>query len=440
MTRRLLPAAMLLFLSGCGASSGPTGADDVPGSSPTPAPVSWTSLPRPNVLLVIADDLGWGDLSVNGSTTIKTPRLDQLAAEGVRFTSAYVPTPLCAPSRAAIYTGRFGGRNGIPWNPPNGLHPDEVVFASVLRSAGYATALVGKWHLGWGASNMPIHWGFDYYAGIPNGSDVKQWVEGDAERFFPLGSEQLTPHYTDLALEWLATVPRGKPWLLVVGHRDPHTPLIPAPGFYKHSAGGLYGDVVEGLDHHVGRLLDGVRDLGHERDTLVVFLSDNGPAREQPEWPTTGSTGPFSGQKGSCQEGGVRVPMIVRWPAAGQGGRVSDAIVSSLDIFPTLVAVARGQMPERRKYDGANIAGLLTGEQAALRGAGIDGDREILTFQTAGRLGGFRSGPYKYLRDGTWGRGGLFDLRSDQGERHDLSPSLPDLARQLDERMDEVVR
>lgn len=426
----------LPLLAACGSASAPTGPTDgsTSGSSTSaPATTHWSALPRPNVLLVIADDLGYGDLSSYGSTTIATPALDRLASEGIRFTAAYVSTPLCAPSRAAIYTGRHGGRNGIPWNPPDGLDADEVSIAQVLRGAGYATALVGKWHLGWGAEDLPTRWGFEYYEGILNGGDTKEWMEGEAYKYAGIGTEGVTPRYTDLALEWLRTVPRGQPWLLTVAHRDPHTPLIPAPGFYKSSQGGLFGDVVQGLDHHVGRLLDGVRELGYERDTIVIFLSDNGPAREQPEWPTTGSTGPFRGQKGFCLEGGVRVPMIVRWPAAIEAGRVVDDPVYSLDLFPTLVQLARAGMPERKTYDGRSLADLLSG--SAPRPAG-----GLLYFQTGGHLGGYREGGYKLLLDGAWGRGGLFDLAADPREANDLAPQLQDVASRLEAHMVDAAR
>jgi arylsulfatase len=422
----------LLVSAGCGSDGG------YPAAPPLPTPRAAASpapdLGPPNVVLVVADDLGWGDLGSYGNTAIKTPNLDRLAAEGARFTSFYVPAPICAPSRAGLMTGRFPPRVGIPWNPPTRLREDEVVIAQVLRARGYATGMVGKWHLGWNREDMPVHYGFDFYYGIPAGEDESDFVLGDLPTADGVSQDQLARRYTQEAVQFI-TAHKDRRFFVYLAHRDPHLPNYPAPEFAGASAAGAYGDVIQQLDASVGELMKALQDQGLDRNTLVLFTSDNGPT-VPPRGP--GSAGPFSGGKGSCEEGGVRVPGIMRWPARIRAGRVVTEPVSTLDLFPTLVALTGAELPPR-PYDGLDISRLLTGDVDRIGGQGIDGGRELVFWQQDGP-GGLRSGKWKYLRPGLWsGTATLFDLEADPGEKNDLSLSRPELVRHLDERLKELI-
>jgi arylsulfatase A-like enzyme len=380
--------------------------------------------------------MGYGDLGSFGNPLIKTPNIDKLAAEGIRFTSFYVPVPICAPSRAGLMTGRWPYRTGIPWNPPVKLNDDEITIADALRGRGYATGMVGKWHLGWTAADFPTHHGFDYYFGIPAGEDESDWISGDQPTKDTVSPDMLSRRYTDSAITWIKGVPKGRPFFMYLAHRDPHLPNEMSAPFLGQSAAGLYGDTIQALDWTVGELMKALKDMGADQNTLVIFTSDNGPVIP-PLGP--GSAGPLYGGKGSCQEGGIRVPGIAWWPARIHGGRVVSEPVSTMDLFPTLVTLARGAVPGDRKYDGMDVSRLLTGEISKLSGPGIDGGREIVFWYQRDPVA-IRSGKWKWLRAGFWNPlPALYDLDVDPGEAHDLSKTRPDLAQQLDARITELV-
>lgn len=430
----LLWLALLAPACGGGGSGSPAGPV---GPSPTPTGPPPADLGPPNIVLILADDMGWGDLGSYGQARVKTPNLDRIASEGARFTSFYVAAPICAPSRAALMTGRWPPRTGIPWNPPDRLHDDEVVLAQALKDRGYATGMVGKWHLGWVPSDMPTHYGFDYYYGVPAGEDEADFYSADAPTKDTVGPDQLARRYVEYALKFVAGVDPARRFFLYLAHRDPHLPNSPAPEFAGKSAGGTYGDTVEQLDHWTGELMKGLKDLGVDRNTLVIFTSDNGPPTKAAG--AGGSAGPLSGGKGSCEEGGVRVPGLMRWPARIQAGRVVAEPVSTLDLFPSLVALAGATLPNRH-YDGQDVSKLITGEVSRIGGNGVEGGRELVFWQEGGRVGGLRSGRYKYLRPGLWNTSPtLFDLEADPGERNDLSASRPELAKQLEGRLQEIL-
>jgi arylsulfatase A len=425
-----LPLAFALACSG-GTSALPTAA--VPPATLPPA-AAVRDLGPPNVVLILADDLGWGDLGSYGNRLISTPNLDRLAAEGTRFTSFYVPAPICAPSRAGLLTGRFPPRVGIPWNPPTRLNRGEVVIASPLRAAGYATGMVGKWHLGWERTEMPVYYGFDFYYGIPAGEDETDFILGDLPTKDTVSPDQLARRYTQEAIQFIAAHDRR--FFMYIAHRDPHLANEPSPEFKGRSGDGAYGDVIEQLDATVGDLMKALRDRGLDENTLVIFTSDNGPV-VPPLGP--GSAGPFSGGKGSCEEGGVRVPALMRWPAQIPPGRVVTEPVSSLDLFPTLVTLTGATMPWRSS-DGVDISRLVTGQVDRIGGRGIDGGREIVFFGQDGAAG-MRSGKWKYLRPGLWsGTATLFDLEADPREKLDWSRSRPDLVKQLEARLQDLLR
>ncbi len=436
---RLGLAVVLLaaLSSSCGGGGGasPTSSAGVPvAAQPTPQPL--VDLGPPNVVVILADDLGWGDLGSYGNGVIRTPNIDRLASEGARFTTFYVPTPICAASRAGLLTGRLPGRVGIPWNPPNRLNRGEIVLASVLRARGYATGAVGKWHLGWDREEMPIHYGFDFYYGLPAGEDETDFILGDSPTRDAVSPDQLARRYTETAIKFMAAQPRDRRFFTYLAHRDPHLNNFPSPEFAGRSGAGAYGDVIEQLDASLGELMKWLRDSGLDQNTLVIFMSDNGPM-VPPRGP--GSAGPYSGGKFSCEEGGVRVPAIMRWPARIRPGRVVSEIVSSLDVFPTLVTLTGATLPAKH-YDGQDVSKLVLGEVDRVAGRGIDGGREVV-FSGPNGAAGLRSGKWKYLRPGTWsGSTTLFDLDSDPAEKRDLSRARADLVKQLEARLQELIR
>jgi arylsulfatase A len=429
-SRVRLSCLLVVPVVGLSLSCGGAPPDPVPAPSTSPTPYAGP----PNIVLILADDMGYGDLSSFGSTTIKTPNIDRVASEGVRLTGFTVPAAICAASRAALMTGRYPIRAGIPWNPPVRLRDGELTVADLLRARGYATGILGKWHLGWESADMPTHHGFDFFFGTPSG-DERQFWSGDQPTDDGTSEELLTQRYTQDGIKWMQSV-KDRPFFLYLAYHAPHEPLAASPAFLGRSAGGLYGDVVEELDGGVGQVLKAIDDLGLDKKTLVVFLSDNGPTRARGE--TGGSSGPFSGGKGSCLEGGLRVPAAVRWPGRISPGRTITDNTSTLDLLPTFVAMAGGSLPSDRLYSGLDLTGLLTGAQSRLTGPGVDGGRELIHyFSTAPSA--IRTGRWKYLAPGFWSPSpGLFDLDADPAENVDLRAGRPDLEARLKQRLQEL--
>ncbi len=359
--------------------------------------------PPPNVIVIVADDLGYGDLGCYGSTTIATPRLDQMAREGVRFTHAYAAAPFCSPSRAALLTGRLPARAGLPYvlfpAEHHGLPAAEITLAEQLRTRGYATACVGKWHLGWAAPFRPLRQGFDVFYGLPYSNDSNEWpigapfmqvmgleplplIDGEKTIEAPADQAQLTTRYTERAVRFIREN-RARPFFLYLPHTMPHVPQYASAAFAGKSKGGLYGDTVEEIDASTGTILDTLRELKIAERTLVIFTSDNGaPARGNPAAPAgaaqakidgtnakakaaaaqrfpgrnlAGSNGPLRAGKGTTFEGGVRVPFIAWRPGAIAAGDVSATPISHLDLFPTIVRMAGAELAKDRIYDGRDL-------------------------------------------------------------------------------------
>jgi arylsulfatase A-like enzyme len=320
----------------------------------------------PNFIVIFADDLGYGDLACYGSKTNQTPHLDRMAREGVRFTDFYVPMPYCAPSRASLLTGRYPFRHGVTGNPaPDsgindiGLAPSETTIAEALKPLGYASICIGKWHLGHRPDLMPRKQGFDEYYGILYSNDMRpvQIVHNERVAQYPVPQSNLTQDYTKRATDFLEKN-RDKPFFLYLPHAMPHKPLAASEEFYTpHTPGDLYADVIRELDWSVGQILAKVKDLGLEDNTLVVFASDNGP------W-FGGSTGGLRGMKSATWDGGLRVPLIARWPGRIATGRVSKEVCSSIDLFPTICGLARAKVPPNVTIDGRDIFPLMTSESA----------------------------------------------------------------------------
>lgn len=319
--------------------------------------------PPPNVVVILADDLGFGDLGCYGHPKFKTPRIDQMAAEGARLTQFNCPAPFCAPTRSSLMTGRYPFRCGMTQNPaPDGgpaadalaLPKGEVTLAQVLKSAGYATGMVGKWHLGHKAGSLPTDRGFDEYFGIPYSNDMRpvQVLEGMKVAEYPVVQATLTTRYAQRAVDFIQRS-KGKPFLLYFAEAMPHKPLAASEKNYK-SGSGLYGDALADLDDSVGAVLDALRQSGVDDNTLILFSSDNGA------W-FGGSCGGLRGMKGTNYEGGYRVPMIARWPGKIPAGHVSNELAVMMDLFATVLQATGAKMPDDRVLDGRNLMPVLTG-------------------------------------------------------------------------------
>ncbi|MEE1751420.1 sulfatase family protein [Streptomyces sp. SP18CS02] len=395
---------------------------------------------RPNILFILGDDLGWADLSSYGSPHIRTPNLDRLARQGVRFTDAYSGSATCSPTRFSLYTGRFPGRTKGGLAEPIadrtvGLEPTHPTLASLLRNAGYATALIGKWHCGYLPDYSPTRSGWDeffgnfggaleYYSKLGLGGEYDLY-EGDAQykdlRYY-------TRILTERAVDYVQREHEG-PWLLNLNFTTPHWPWIADGdeeasaeivrrikagdrGALWHQDGGSidkYREMVEDLDRSVGEVLAALRRSGQEKDTLVVFASDNGGERFSYNWP-------LSGNKSSLKEGGIRVPTLVRWPARIDGGQVSEEPVFTPDWTATLLEVAGARPDPAHPLDGASLAGyLLRGERAPRRDLfwRVRGERAL------------RRGEWKYYR-GAGGKDQLFRLTEDAREQADKASAEPE--------------
>jgi arylsulfatase A-like enzyme len=407
--------------------------------------------PRPNVVFILADDLGYGDLSSYGATDLATPNIDRVAREGLRFTDFYAVANTCSPSRAALMTGRYPPRSGVNavlfHDTPEGLPESERTIAELLRDAGYRTGMVGKWHLGNTDEFMPLNHGFAEFFGVPHSNDEKNFFVYDGHRRLPepVDQSRLLRRYTDRALDFLERAARaGEPFLLYFAPNAPHVPLYPSKDFAGRSRRGTFGDVVEELDASVGELLAKLTQLGIERNTLVIFTSDNGPWLAMRDW--GGSAGALRGGKTSTFEGGHRVPAIARWPDRIPPGRETRDVANMMDWLPTLVELAGAHLPDDRVIDGRSLVGVLqgTGELKSapffyLRLRSPLGDQRH-------EIGAVRDGPWKL----TLPQGGypqifepiaktelfrhgllLFDLESDVGERHDVAADHPDVVARL---------
>lgn len=319
----------------------------------------------PNVVIILADDLGYGDLGCYGHREFKTPRIDQMAAEGVRMTQFNTPAPFCAPTRASLMTGRYPFRCGMTQNPaPDGgavadalaLPKSEVTLAQVLKSAGYATGMVGKWHLGHKKGTLPTERGFDEYLGIPYSNDMRpvQVLEGTEVAEYPVVQATLTTRYAKRAVDFIHRNAK-KPFFLYFAEAIPHKPLASSEKHYQKAAGGLYGAALADLDDSVGAVLDALKQNGVDDNTLILFSSDNGA------W-FGGSCGGLRGMKGTSWEGGYRVPMIARWPGKFPAGRVNNELAVMMDLFATVLAATGAKMPDDRVLDGRDLMPLLAGD------------------------------------------------------------------------------
>lgn len=399
---------------------------------------------RPNVVIIFTDDQGYGDLACYGSEKNKTPRLDQLASEGIMFTSFYSQT-VCGPSRSALLTGRHPIRSG-GWSMP----ASEITFSELMRDSGYQTACIGKWDV----SNrkaikerMPNAKGFDYYFGPLGANDdgVVSIHENNNPSVVIKEMSSLVKLYTEKSIQFLRQKrDPSKPFLLYLSHTMMHTIIDASEKFKGKSKGGLYGDVVEEFDFETGRLLDVLDELKLTQNTMVIYTSDNGPwnqdkytkhkkghPKESIFW---GDSGPLRNGKGSCYEGGYRLPCIIKWPKKIKPGVISDAIFATIDFMPTFSNICGFDLPKDIHIDGIDQTELLTGKRKT--------GRNFFYFDKAG----VRKGKWKYLKPNAYFYGyavednrkkndELYNLEIDIGETNNLAKKFPEKVAELKELM-----
>lgn len=396
----------------------------------------------PNILLINCDDTGVGDLGCYGSTVNDTPHLDRLAAGGTRFTDFAMASAVCSPSRSAMLTGCYPTRIDCTTvhfpASPSGLNPSETTIASLLRTHGYATAMVGKWHCGDQPEFLPTRHGFDSWYGLPYSNDMGlMHVRPDARVPLPLMLDetvlQLQPDQTCLTERYVEQCTRfmrassDRPFFLYLAHLHTHLPHLTSHAFLSRSRNGAYGAAVATIDWAMGALLDELRRLRLEDDTLILFTSDNG-SRARGEG---GSNGPFRGHKAQVWEGGFRVPFIASWPGRIPAGRTSDAQLTGIDLLPTLASIAGVPMPTLT-IDGVDASALLLGTTST-------SPRETFAYWSRDELAAVRSGRWKIhvgRSEAVWRpiqpARELYDLADDPGETTDLAASRPDVVARLE--------
>jgi len=422
---------------------------------------------KPNFIVIYADDQGYGDLSCYGATKFKTPHIDKMRAEGMKFTDFYVTAPVCSPTRSSLMTGCYPRRVGMHQHvlfphSTRGLNPKEITIAELLKKQGYATACVGKWHMGHQKKFLPTSQGFDYYYGIPFSNDMwlpanmtyasdaklpdnftdDQRKKGERKRStvplmrneevieYPANQAELTERYTREVIKFI-TANKGGPFFVYLPHTMPHYPLHISKKFKGSSGAGLFGDVIECIDWGVGEILKALKDLGIDENTLVVYTSDNGPA--------AGSAGPLRGKKGSTWEGGMREPCVMRWPAKIPARSTCSEVATIMDLLPTLVKLAGGAAPKDRVIDGKDIFPLMAGR------SGAKSPYEAFYYHTArGDLSAVRCGKWKLhikpprsrrrknqpkVKPVTGAQ--LFDLSTDINEAKNVAADNPDVVKKL---------
>lgn len=425
----------------------------------------------PNVVLIFMDDLGYGDLSCYGALDIETPNIDRLARHGVRLTNFLSSQAVCSASRASLLTGCYANRIGISGalfpGASTALAKEEITIAEMLKANGYTTGIFGKWHLGDVPEFLPLSHGFDEYLGIPYSNDMwpidydgvpvkkghfKAWypplplIEGNRtiDTIADLNDQaMLTTRLTDAAIDFIQRNKKN-PFFAYIPHPMPHVPINASPEFRGKSRQGLYGDVIQELDHHIGRVLETLRKEGLEKNTIVILTSDNGPWFNYGNH--AGSSGGFREGKGTSFEGGHRVPCIVRWPEHVPEGMVANQLSSTLDILPTLASICQAQLPEK-KIDGVDISAIIKGNRDAHPRS------TFLYYYRTNALEAVRRDNWKLVlehrgrsyvgqtpgKDGYPGKApenvffytALYDLRCDPSEVHDVKSVYPEIVQEL---------
>jgi len=410
---------------------------------------------QPNVIIVFIDDFGYGDLGCYGNTVHRTPVIDQMAREGMRFTDFYVTSGVSTPSRSSLMTGCYSQRISmhVNANPTpllssgrqvlfpashKGLNTAEITIAEMLKEQGYATACIGKWHLGDQLPFLPTRRGFDYYYGIPYSNDMNRdfcplpLMEQEEVIIAPVGQDSLTWRYTVKAIEFIQKN-KDQPFFLYLPHNMTHNPLAASPAFKGKSMNGLYGDATEELDWSMGEIFALLKKEGLDEKTLVIFTSDNGAV---PRF--GGSNLPLRGEKGMTYEGGQRVPCVIRWPGVVPAGKICNEVVTTMDFFPTVAHYCNGKVPTDRIIDGKNIAPILEGKRDA------KSQTEVFYFYQRQQLQSVRWGKWKYhlpLEEKIMNvnsanlepfpQGELYDLEKDISESNNLIAQYPEVIAQM---------
>jgi arylsulfatase A len=419
---------------------------------------------RPNFIVILADDLGYSDLGCFGAREIATPELDRMAKEGRRFTDFYVGGPTCTPSRIALLTGCYPVRAGfgdavsrradgstspgrvLHANSTLGVHSSEVTIPELLKETGYATGMIGKWHLGDAQKFNPTDHGFDEFFGVPYSNDMQPYyfLRGRERLAEPIDRDNQIRRYTDEAIGFIRKVAAAtdEPFLLYFAHAMPHTPLAASKAFRGKSKRGPFGDAVEEVDWSVGQILNVLRELKLDERTLVIFTSDNGPWYARGE--NGGSATPLRGAKGSTYEGGVRVPCIMWWPGTIPPGTACREVAATMDLLPTFATLAGAAPPTDRTIDGHDIRPLLTDDKAK-------SPWNALYYYFGNELHAVRSGPWKlraenhllneniYRRDASTDISmppALYNLRRDPGEQKSVLDDHPKVAKRLQALLD----
>jgi arylsulfatase A-like enzyme len=433
---------------------------------------------NPNIILIFCDDLGYGDLSCYGATQYKTPNLDRMATQGVRFTNFVSAQAVCSASRAGILTGCYPNRVGISGalmpDAKVGLNPSEETIPEILKKRNYKTAAIGKWHLGHLPEFLPLKQGFDEYLGLPYSNDMwpvnfdgKPAAENTNKARYPVlpliegndkireiktleDQSELTTIYTERAVRFIGQNKKN-PFFIYLAHSMPHIPLAVSGKFKGKSEQGLYGDVIMEIDWSVGEIMKALEKNGMDKNTLVIFTSDNGP------WLNfgnhAGSNGGLREGKGASFEGGQREPCIMKWPGKIQEGTICNNLASTIDILPTLAAITKAPLPEK-KIDGVNILPLLLGDENAnpresflyyYRKNSLEAVRKgnwKLVFAHPGRTYiGFKPGADGFpggTNENFAHEEGLYDLRRDPGERFDVKEFYPEVVAELKKLADEA--
>jgi arylsulfatase A len=410
---------------------------------------------KPNFVIILTDDQGYGDLGCFGGTHVKTPRIDKMAEEGARLTSFYVAGNVCTPSRAALMTGSYPKRVGLAngvflAGDKNGLNPSEITIAEVLKSAGYKTGMFGKWHLGDQAEFLPTRQGFDEFFGLPYSHDIHPFHTNDKKYKFPPlplldmeklieeepDADYLTKRFTEKAVDFINRH-KDQPFFLYVPHPIPHRPIHMSPEFMKNvpeeikeklkdekridylTRDKIYNHAISEIDWSVGQILDALKKNGLDEKTIVIFTSDNGPS--------VGNAKPLSGKKGTTLEGGQRVPTVICWPGKIPSGQVNDSIMTAMDLLPTFAKLAGAEVPSDRVIDGKDIFPVLSEKK--------ESPHKAFFFYKGNQLAAVRSGKWKLhitnSKDGKKNTIALYDLETDISEAKNLLKEHPEIAEKL---------
>jgi len=417
----------------------------------------------PNFIIIFTDDQGYEDIGCFGSPKIKTPHLDKMATEGRKFTSFYSANSVCSPSRAALMTGSYPTRVSVPGvlfpRHEIGLNPDEVTIAEMLKGKGYATACIGKWHIGHKPKFLPTRQGFDSYFGIPYSNDMTIDPEAlladninlrngfTADRIkkekpkknlvplmrneevieYPCDQTTLTKRYTEEAVKFISEN-KDSPFFLYLPHTMPHIPLFASEQFKGKSKRGLYGDTIEEIDWSVGQILKSIKEKGMDQKTLVIYTSDNGPWKL--DRGRGGSSYPLRGYKFQTYEGGMRVPCIMRWPGKVPEGTSCDEVAASIDLMPTIAKLAGAKLLKDRKIDGKDIWPLMSGTEGAVS------PHDMYYYYKGNRLESARQGKWKIRRSGKKSQSvELYDLDSDISETKNLAKENEALVKDMIKKM-----